>query len=461
MSAHILDELGLVAAADADALAAGTRAFAPVHLGLRDVRIGALLAAVRRRDGLLPPRTGHLGNWADIAEGRAGPMDFNTAICGGGHGYPLIYGLTRTEAEAEGGDEVYLPGSLAAAGERRELPLHTWDGRAFVRRDRSRPLFCPLTQTEVDGELTALVELHWRRLPRVPGYRFVNWARSLLDNERPLVEMLTTLVAEAANGAHPDRTLTELISHAARLDGEVGRCDLRHDGDGYLLDGYHYGSARELAEAVLLPLRALADPRWFFARIASMPPVLPVPSLLLTNVLFAVFGDHLPDQTGVPDEGPFITHLHWGARAMAGCPPRRHGYFARRSRVRPMRDIMTTLIRHFPAVKPVCFVLMPAQAFMLCPPSTAPEDLAVLNAVVKAVLTAEPDAAHDTARAELAVRGDRLSAYLRGRFAPERGVPRDGEHWAPATPVEPDGFRELTFRQACAIVAALEEAHGG
>ncbi|MEU6942581.1 DUF6025 family protein, partial [Streptomyces rubiginosohelvolus] len=148
---HILDALGLRTAAEADALASGTKTFVPVHVGTHDLPVGTLLDALAKDPSLLPPRTGHLGNWEDIAAGRAGPMDFNTAVCGDGHGYPLIYGFTRTEADTAGGDEAYQPGCLIDQGKRHVLPLHTWDGSRFVRRDRSAPLFCPLVQAEVDG----------------------------------------------------------------------------------------------------------------------------------------------------------------------------------------------------------------------------------------------------------------------------------------------------------------------
>ncbi len=458
MSARVIDELGLADAADG--LAEGSRVFTPVHLGTRDVPIGRVLDVIHSHEGLLPPRTGHLGNWEDIAQGRAGAMDFNTAICGGGHGYPLVYGFTRTEADSEGGDEVYLPGSLVNQGRREALPLYTWDGTRFVRRDRARPLFCPLVRTERDGALTALITVHWERMLRVPGYRFVNWARSLLDNEALLLDMLCVLLEEASAGKHPQRDLSELISHAARLDGQVDRCALVRDDRGYLLDDCRYPSARSLAEAVVLSLRALAEPDWFFSHIASMPAVLPVPSLLLTNVLFAMFGDHRPEQTGIPDEGPFITHLHWGARAMAGCPPRRSGYFGRRSRLRPMRDITGTLVRDFPDAKPVCFVLLPAQVFMLCPPGSSFRDLDQVGGVIKAVRAADPESAHDVALREVASRAEEFSGYLRARFRPESGVPRDGESREGDVPAEPEGFRELTFRQASAIVAAFEEVCG-
>jgi hypothetical protein len=211
----------------------------------------------------------------------------------------------------------------------------------------------------------------------------------------------------------------------------------------------------------MLPLHALTEPKWFFEHIRELPPVLPVISLLLTNVLFAVLGVHRPDETGVPDEGPFITHLHWGARAMAGCPPRRNGYFARRSRIRPMRTITASLVAHFAQIKPICFVLLPAPVFMLCPPSTSPHDVEWMNRLVRSVLTAAPDAAYDIALAELGGCYAEFSDYLSARFDEGSGVLSDGGSREPAVPVEPEGFRDLSFRQASAMVAAFEHVRNG
>ncbi|MFB7913290.1 DUF6025 family protein [Streptomyces sp. NPDC056061] len=460
MNADLLGELGLRSAASADALAAGTKAFAPVHVGTHDVGIGTVLDLIHRDEQLLPPRTGHLGNWEDIARGRSGPMDFNTAICGGGHGYPLIYGFTRTEAESEGGDEAYQPGSLIDQGKRDTLALHTWDGRRFVRRDRSRPLFCPLTRAEVDGELVPLVDLHWRRMREIPGFRFTQWASVLTDNAPLVTDMLTLLIEQADATAKQGTRLSELISHAARPAGEVDRCDAARDGEGYVLDGHRYPSARALAEAAMALVRALVEPAAFFDRLPELPPVLPVMSLQLTNVLFALLGTHRPDRAPGTPESPFITHLHWGARAMAGCPPRRGGYLARRSTVRSLRAIATPLTRHFDEAAPVAFVLLPAQVFMLCPPSTETADAELLAQLFTDVRAAGPDGSHARALTWLATHGERLSPYLHGRFVGGSGVPADGEARGAAVPVEPEGFRELTFRQACGVVAAFEEVLG-
>ncbi|MFG2528935.1 DUF6025 family protein [Streptomyces sp. NPDC048516] len=460
MSGHVLDELGMWSAAGAEALACGAKTFVPVHVGTHDVRIGTLLDLLRRHEGLLPPRTGHLGNWEDIALGRSGPMDFNTAICGEGYGYPLIYGFTRTEADTEGGDEAYQPGSLIEQGKRHMLGLYTWDGQGFARRDRSRPLFCPLTLAEADGELVPLVELHWRRMLAIPGYRFKQWAAALVDNGPLVVDMLCLLLEQADSKLKQSPRLSELISHAARLDGEVGRCELQRDGTGYVLEGHRYPSARALAEAVLLTVRALVEPRWFFDQLRHVPPVLPVMSLQLTNVLFGLLDMHHPDRPAGAPESPFITHLHWGARAMAGCPPRRGGYLARRSTVRSLRAITTSLVQNFDEANPLCFVLLPAQIFMLCPPSMSTGDPEVLAKLFETVLAAGPDDSYATTLTWLSTHRDRLSEYVRARFKSGSGVRVGGTPRDPSVPVKPEGFADMTFRQACGVVAAFEEVLG-
>lgn len=113
-------------------------------------------------------------------------------------------------------------------------------------------------------------------------------------------------------------------------------------------------------------------------------------SLQLTNVLFALLDTHHPDTPAGAPESPFITHLHWGARAMAGCPPRRGGYLSRRSTVRSLRALTDPLVRHFDEANPTAFVLLPAQAFMLCPPSTSPDDTEALAELFRSVRAAAP-----------------------------------------------------------------------
>ncbi|MGW3684290.1 DUF6025 family protein [Streptomyces prasinus] len=85
---------------------------------------------------------------------------------------------------------------------------------------------------------------------------------------------------------------------------------------------------------------------------------------------------------------------------------------------------------------------------------------APLADLVAGLRAAAPGAAQDTTLRWLEGHAELLSPYLRGRFAGGSGFPADGTVREPAVPVEPAGFRELTFRQACGAVAAFEEVLG-
>lgn len=461
------------------------RSFDWTHLGQSELPVGALLRLLRDEPHLCPPRSGHLGNWDDIALGRAGAMDFNLAICGGGLGYPLIYAFNQTEDDARaGGDWVYLPGSLARRGERMALPLATWDGQRFAVRDRAHPLFVPFVRTELAGEALALTQVHGRAMQRLAtrhGLAFRLEASIIYAHRARLAPMLATLLEGAAQRENPRRAFADLISHAASLDGRSTRAAMRRDAHGYWLDGDCFASIEALIDAVFATFQAVAEPDAFFARIAQLPPRLPVMSGLLVGVLSAMLATHYPDADPVAQRAaltqPFNLHFHWGARDMAGFPPRRRGYFAERTTTRSIRQICDALVAAH-GVDPLMFALMPAALFLLCPADAHPGDAAALAELFARVqagtsvyagstddrMMGEVDrivrAWLDDAGAPLDAAGASLSPYFLHRFTARRGVVHDTEVPEASRPVEPEGFRALSLRQACMIIGALTDALG-
>ncbi len=423
--------------------------FDTAHLGLSALRIGAVLEAVR---GEVIPRTGHLGNWTDIARGRAGALDFNQVICGGGLGYPLVYAFNQTETE-DAGDTVYLPGSIVEHGRREVLTLSTWDGSAFARRDRSRPLLCPLVMTEHGP----LVDVHRKRLARLPWPAKLE-AALIVEHGETMRAMLLALLASGV-------ALADVITHAVALDGSVTRCTVIRDGAGFALDGCLYPSAEALVDHALLLYQAVVEPAALFDRIASLPARLPKIANLLGRVLLAAIAPRAGEGRGATN-----VHLHWGARDMAGYPPRQKGFFAVRARTRSLRLICDVLVREL-AIPPITFALLPAAIFMLFPTTAHPRDGELLAGLFAAVADAAPDRGEPAAalakRVELVTRtwlgreGAQLSAYFTARFRPRSGLLAVASGHAPATPIEPAGFRELTVRQACMIVGTLVEAPCG
>lgn len=450
------------------------RSFDWTHLGQSELSIGALVHLLRDEPLLSPPRSGHIGNWEDIALGRAGAMDFNHAICSKKLGYPLIYAFNQTEDDAlASGDWVYLPGSLASRGARVSLPLSTWDGVRFVRRSREHPLFVPFVMTELGGETLPLTQVHWRRMQAISHLRFRLEAAILHSQRARLTPMLAALLEAAAHRDNPRRAFGDLISHVASLDGRVARSSIRRDAAGYWLDDDNFPSTEALVEAIFLPVAAVAEPGEFFDRIGRLRRRLPIMSGLLAGVFSAILATHYPDVAFDRDTmaRPYNLHFHWGARDMAGYPPRRKGYFAERTTTRSIRQICDTLISEFSDFDPLFFILMPAAVFMLCPADVHRGDseaLASLFSLVREGTAAYAGTTDDRMMGEvdrivhawLVTAQAKLSPYFLNRFNARRGVLHETEVPEASRAAEPDGFLELSLRQACMIVGALTDALG-
>jgi hypothetical protein len=469
---HMIEALSVSSLIDAEALAARRRGFASVHMGTQELTLGALMTLLREEPSWKPPRTAHIGNWEDIAQGRAGAMDFNKTICAWGLGYPLICSFTQTEAEgASGGDSVYLPGSLVGGGRREVLSLFTWDGSRFARRDRQNSFFCPFVMADVDGELTPLNELHWGRMQSLPGFRFTLEAALMLEHGAEMREMLTILLEVAETGDDGQIRFQDLISQSVARDGTVSKRPLQRRGRGYVLSDCFFPTTESLVEHVMLTLEAAAKPRQFFARISELPCRLPLISNVLTRILCAIFTAQRPDSAARTGRaaGPLNLHLHWGARDMAGFPPRRMGYFVSPSKTERMGNVCKALIDHFDEIAPVCFALLPVAVFMLCPTSAHPRDAELLTELFAETLDASGgDATHspDEALSKVeavtldwkARHAAALSPYFLSRFAPRAGVMHPCELPRESEPIEPEGFRDLSLRRACMIVGALTES---
>ena len=467
---QIVEALGLGSVVGLEAMASRKCAFKAVHMGEHDLAIGTLLDLITSDAALCPPRTGHIGNWGNIARGRAGAMDFNKAICAPGYGYPLLYCFTQTEADAQTrqGDWGYLPGSFVDGDARTPLRLHGWNGTEFVPCTHAVPRFTPFMQAELDGELKPLTEVHRRRLDQIGPHSFKLEQALFADSEAAIRPLLTALIDEARRRDNPRRALHDLISHSVALDGTMARCELELDGKGFKLGKTYYPSTEALVEHALVPFRAVARPWQFMAEIGHLPWQLPVASNILIAVLSAVLETHLPG--GILHSsrmvGPLNPHLHWGGRDMAGYPPRNRGYLLEEAKARSMKRICATLVEHFPTVQPLCFVLLPSTAFMLCPTTAHPGDAELLSKLFRRVREAVSGGDASGPNAQQAIGNvvrswhdadrTRLSTYFRNRFGPRRGGLLSGD-MVDSHPVEPDGFRDLTVRQASMIVGAFYE----
>lgn len=449
-----------------------TCSFDWIHLGTTNVKIGTLLSLFETTPHLLPPRTGHIGNWEQIARGRSRMMDFNKAICSQGYGYPLIYCFNQTESnDLQRGDSVYLPGSVIEQDERIELPLYTWNGKGFVEQSRENPLFTPFVQTKWDGKLIPLIQLHKNRMQKFQGMMNFRFESTVVQkHESSIKRILYELLDDARRHENPRSLHQDLISHQVTLDGRMYRADLICEGEGYRMGESTYSSLTELVEATMLPFQAVNEPEKFFSRIGSIPRSLPLISNVVMRIFSCIFGTHYPD-TNIDRSLmtiPFNPHFHWGARDMGGYPPKRKGYFASRSKIRSYRRICDTIIDKFPEIDPIMIIMIPAVVFSLCPADVYEKDSHLLAKLFEQVknatdhLSGEPDEmmleVERVTGQWLSEARSSLSKYWMSRFTPKSGILNGEKVHDFSNPIEPDGFRELTFQQACMIVGVLMES---
>jgi hypothetical protein len=311
-------------------------------------------------------------------------------------------------------------------------------------------------QAKVDGELRPLVEIHAERLRKIPGYNFKLNPEFIVANRSQIAEMLKVLLLKASQQNNSARALQELISHAVSSDGIVQKCTLRRYGESYWLNDYSYLSLDLLVETALDLFESVAEPKAFFKKIDQLPPLIPVLNVRFVRLLSAIFMTHLPDQKiTLAKKQPINVHLHWGGRDMAGFPPYRKGYFGEQTKVRTYKSIMDTLMSHFPDLSPLCFVLLPAPAFMLCPSDAHPADIYLLNDLFRKVHESNV-LSDEVCRTWLNENYGRLSPYFRSRFVSgDVGFLDAKDRPSASKIIEPDGFRDLSFQQACTIVGEI------
>lgn len=442
------------------------------HMGNSGLRIHELLSALRDWSAIRVPRTGHLGNWADIMQGLSSARSYNQVICGGTKvGYPLIFDFNQTESESAGsGDWSYLPGSLLHHGRRRPLDLYSWDGREFSHRNRTEPYCAPLMLTPVGDTLIPLARLHRNNCESLTSATFTYESNVLDDHCERVGAIITLLLNEALRLEEPNQLLRRLFDRVIGRDGRILRAELGTNGTTFQIGPLRYETAADLVRDAMRLIAVAARPESLRAELGDLPEQMPFMSASLFVVLLAVLNTHHP-QTGISSSSmtrPCNPHLHWGGIPMAGYPPRERGYFA--ENVRHLRKIFRVLVQFCPDIDPVFFVLLPASIFNLCPHDSFPADVAGVDMLISEILregdhlTKHPHEA--LARIDRIVGswltgGNRISSFYRSRFDPAAARTYPLPASLTGSVVLSETFQGLTLQQACMLTGSLSRLVAG
>lgn len=454
-----------------DLFASRKLAFDWCHMSNSEISIGWLFDVLRNQSDLSPPRTGHVGNWFNIAHGCAGPRDYNFLVCGPGRlGYPLLLDLNQSESDTAGtGDWVYLPGSVTRRSQRKVLDLFTWDGRDFVKRNRGESYFIPFTLTDAGGELVPLISFHMKSCEKLDKFQFRRQSPLLKVHEVMFRRTLRTLLSDALALDQPQQFLRLILDRVVRLDGRVSRASPRPANGGISIGDSFYRTIDEIIEHVMMPIHIAARPDTFREVVRSLPSQMPMISAPLLVLLLAILNTHYPDTEPVPSNmtRPCNPHLHWGGTSMAGYPPQFRGYFG--DSARHLRKLFRSVLKEIDEVDPVMFVLLPATIFNLCPHSSHSRDVELVSSLIDEIqratcmLNGRPETMSRTisriSENWLAAEKGMLSEYFLCRLAPRHSATAHFSAPAEGTPIVPENLPTLTLQQASMTVGALSQLH--
>jgi hypothetical protein len=409
-----------------------------------------------------PVRTGHLGNWQEIAAGRGCALDHNGTVCGKRKlGIPFITDFNQTENDAmNSGDVVYLPGSIINKMERNSLKIFTWDGSGFVERSRDSSYFVPFVLVPSEDELTALTTIQKRNFIAYKNTKFIS--SLVFENISLVKEIFLALFEYVRIEKNCFLKLSDLVDRSVSLDGQLFREELCYSNGCYKLGESSYASVNELISAIFLPMKAAHSPNDFFGDIKEMPKVMPFLSLALSCALDYVLNNFQE----INENANFNTYFEWGAFGSAGYPPRSRGYYKQKARL--IRIIYEILVKLMPEINPVLFILLPSSIFNLLPNSAYPNDAYYVNELISLVRQAGEELENSAPdilmnRIEKIVGlwfpqyKHQLSSYYLARFTKERCIHHQTLYHEYGEAMELPQFEQLTLQEACMMMGALHK----
>lgn len=297
-----------------------------------------------RSNDILPPRTGHLGDWNAFLSHSGTALDFNPAIVSMELGYPLIVGTTRTEHdESHAGDRVYCPASTFENKKRKRLFTCKWTQNRWQPSNEST--YCPFTAVDLGGNLISLTQFHVSTKPAVAQLE----AKFLLKHESFIIDFVLALNNYANRQDVPKRVLSNIFSHWLMPDGTLSDID-------------DFQFSREQISRAFVPFQAQCDAGFLFSDYTLMKEPIPVFSGLFVFFLEAILN--------ADRKNPFSSHVHfhWGARSMAGIPPE-NGYLFSQGTQRRLKRLFDATRAVLPSFRNLTIVLLPAPIFLLFQPS--------------------------------------------------------------------------------------------
>lgn len=424
------------------------------HFGQSRVIIGDLLNWLMSRNNLIAPRSGHIGSWSDINSGRSGALDFNKYVTQLGVGRPLIYSFTQTESKNETGDINYRPGTdYDNNGKAKELALLHWNGKCYADIDRARSYFVPFLKVRTIKGDVSLVHYHLSK--GLSEIEIISEAELIYQNWAYVEKVLLVWLQESIK--RRSKYLNTIFSHFVTPSGEVYRSSFEVHENKILMNETQYG-LDDLLGLAIVPFLAASKPELFFSKIEQYNSSVPILSHIAVSVLSAMLGSHSKNYgpAYLSLENKYHEHIHWGARAMAGYPPQKNGYFIQDSNRRALLNLVAPLI-DCGFLQGISFKLLPASMLLLMAPETYSRDLDMLDVLFEEIVNKDIGVLETESISKKWFRenSEILSSYFVSRFNENVRLNAYLERPANGQGRESTYFRKLRCNQACAIVSGF------
>jgi hypothetical protein len=294
---------------------------------------------------------------------------------------------------------------------------------------------------------------------KLSGYDFQLEPSAIRKKRGKLVDMLNCLLEAALQSQDPSRALRDIVVQSVRPNGIVEPAQFHLTQDRIFLNDEAYAGPRELAEEAAAMFDLAADHEQHETRVRLLRQATPLLSTTAIELFSCLFLRPPLDLPITSEGSPIALHAHWGARHMAGYPPRKHGYFSQKSTKKIIRTWARTISERLGAIQPIYLLLAPASVFMLCPSSANPNDTEILSVLFRKLGSQSP---HIRTSDQIEAIVDEwwsgarrhISSYFKARFSGSSHYFAQAEAgWT----VEPEGFPSLSVRDACTVVGALIE----
>lgn len=432
----------------------GDKSFIWIHGGVLDITVCDFF-------DLFPLnsfRTGHLGSWEEIINGRACALDHNGTVCKKFAATPVISDTLQTENEdMTTGDTVYLPGSIVSKNGIEKLTLYTKNDRKYCEVDRAKSYFVPFVKANYNGEFLPITDIH-----KNPKNNFDNtvFVSTMFAEHKNLIIKILRDIFHGLKNEKVEFSISDVIDRVVYLDGRIERISAKIDNRRIIIGKLEYNNEIDLINDLFIPFIAAIEHDKVVSELGKNKTVFPFLSLSFTLILRYVISSLNSTK------GQINIYLEWGAFNSAGHSLFSSGYYRKKAGL--IGKIYNYISKKSIKIPPMFLVLLPSSTMNLLPCTVYGSDTHILDELFNNILNIDNRELAPVVQQNNIVKeaikwhgkwAKQMSLYFNNRFAKKRCISHGARYHEYSEPIMTETFKKLTIRQSLMLTGALYEAY--